>query len=567
MEMRFMGILPESLISALSSDLQNAVGYSYEDLIALPAIPPDSSHRMASAVSLAHSFGKKFLPTNTEGPDAACFAKFLSSNSDAGAWELRLNTSLDEELWGLFKQEVYRFFYPGGYNLIDSLDTIFLNGKVGPGASVGALNGDFYTKFFASKLTCTSKGLVKHYKSMINRIPEWFSAELVRASAHSVPVITQGSRLSFVPKNVTISRSICTEPGLNMFYQLGLGNMLVERLRRYFHIDVRLQPDINAGLARQGSLDGSWSTIDLESASDSVSMKLCQEVIPRDVLTYFTLLRSPTTSFKGDMLKLQMISSMGNGYTFPLQTMLFAAMVRAVYTSLAIREQAHVFGDDIAILSCAYPRVVRLLTLAGFKVNHSKSFSEGPFRESCGHDYHSGRDVRGVYIKSLATLQDKYSAINALNWFSAKTGLMVPLTVEWLLRHVDQSFEIPLWEDPSGGIKMPLSMVKTRRKSETTFGTIYSIYRFKARRARIDDRGWIAPIRGRKIIYNPSGLLVAFVSGVALSSGLPLREEGKWRKKRLSCSFWDSLGSSLIQKDEFDIRRLETAICYNTGRY
>jgi len=500
-----MGILPVDVISALSDDLRKAVGFSFEELKSFPAIPPDSSHRLASAISLAHSFMKKFLPQDSREQDLACLTKLLKVNMASGAWELRLNTGLDEELWGSFKQELYKFFNPGGLPLVGSWDDLFLNGRVGPGSSIGAPNGDFYTKFFGSVLTCTSQGLIDHYQSNVRRFSEWSNAESIRSQHHSSPRIVQSSRLSFVPKSVTISRSICTEPSLNMYYQLGLAQILTGRLRSYFSIDLSSQSVKNAELARLGSVDDSWSTIDLESASDTLSVNLLREVLPRDVFDLLVSLRCKSLSYQGTVHELHMISTMGNGFTFPLQTIIFAAMVKASYISYNQRDPVCVFGDDIAVKSYAYHRLCRLLSLAGCIVNEAKSFHKGPFRESCGADYFLGRNIRGIYMKRFATLQDSYALINALNGFSAKTGLILNSVMNCLIGKVDKSLEIPLWEDPSGGIRMPLSMVRTRRVSETTHGTIYSKYSFKARKLRIRTSGmWL---NRRYIPYNPSGCI------------------------------------------------------------
>jgi hypothetical protein len=552
---------PASLISALSEDLQREVGLSYESLKAYPAIPPDSDHRLASAISLAQSIVKKFLPIDHSEQDKACLSKFLSVNKAAGAWSLRLNTSGDEELWGTFKSVLYDFFTPGGFPLVSNLDQPFLLGRVGPGSAIGARNGDFYTKLFASDLTCSSQGLVVHYLTNIRRFSEWSIAETIRSLDCSEPRIVKSSSLSFVPKNVTISRSICTEPSLNMFYQLGVGHILVKRLKTYFNIDVETQPQMNGLLACAGSKDNLWSTIDLESASDSVSLGLVKEVIPEPILGILLLLRSKHLKYQGNMHELHMVSTMGNGFTFPLQTAIFAAMVKASMISVGQTDRVSVFGDDIVAPSYCVRRLKRLLELSGFTINEAKSFTEGPFRESCGFDYFLGRNIRGVYIKRLQTLQDSYAAINALNGFSARTGIVLSSVMNYLLSKVDRSIEIPLWEDPSSGIRLPIGQIASRRVSRRTFGTIYSKYCFKPRRLQIKVGGM--RLKGRFIPYNCAGLLLAALSGMALSSGLPLRDEGRWKKERRSCSYWDSFEAATGFYAGTTLQRLENAIYFN----
>lgn len=77
------------------------------------------------------------------------------------------------------------------------------------------------------------------------------------------------------------------------------------------------------------------------------------------------------------------ISSMGNGFTFELMTLILTAVCRA------LDPQATVFGDDIIIDRSKSDRLMVVLSSVGLKVNYEKSFTEGPFRESCGANFHS----------------------------------------------------------------------------------------------------------------------------------------------------------------------------------
>lgn len=565
-----MGGIPDGLISAIADDLRRETGFNFEFYNSLPSRPPDFSHSMSAAYSLVKSIGKKFIPTDTTNQDKAALDKFLAANRRCEAWEFSPVTSGDEELIGSVKTEIENFFYPRGYPLLSSLDQIFLNGRNGSGAALGADGGDFYTKLFSSHLTSGSSILVDHYKYNVRRWPEWGNAEIIRTAHFGEPRIVDSSRLSFVPKNDKISRTICTEPVLGMFYQLGIGSILTSRLRTMFGIDMATEADVNRALARSGSISGSWSTIDLESASDSIAYKMCKFLLPKEVFYYFDLARSKATSYKGTAHELHMISSMGNGFTFPLQTVIFACVVKSVYVSLGLpflkgsRVSFGVFGDDIVIYRAAWDRVIRILSLLGFTVNTDKSFCEGPFRESCGRDYLNGRNIRGVYLRRLEQPQDFFSAINAFNVFSARTGLRFPSVMNWLTGRVDRSIEVPCWEDPSSGIILPLRYVKTKRMNKQTWGISYTRYVPRRKFIRIGKDYVHADQKGRRRIYNPSGLLIALLSGEALSSGLPVRsEQVEWKKKRGSCSYWDSLPSDPALLSGFDWRQFETAVYEN----
>jgi hypothetical protein len=565
-------MFPLELSSAMNEDVRVHTGRPLEFFQQLNQPCPDFSLPEWQAYSLVRSIPKKLIPEDTATQDKACLVKFHACNKQCGEWEPRLNTSLDEELIGTVKAVLYDFFFPRGMPLLDSWDSIFLKGRLGPGASIDADGGDFYTKLFSSRLSSSSKFLVSHYEANVRRWAEWGNAENIRRTSLGPPRVVHGSRLSFVPKNDRISRSICTEPVLNMFYQLGIGSLIEGRLKSRFGIDLSTQPEINRELALRGSAGSSWCTIDLESASDTIALSLVRYLLPKEVVDYFETARSPSTSINGEQHQLYMVSTMGNGFTFPLQTAIFAAVVDAVYQSIELPFMRGnfvnfgEFGDDIIIDKRAWTRVLRVLHLLGFTVNTAKSFSEGPFRESCGGDYVNGHHIRGVYPERLDRPQDLYALINALNEFTARTGMLLPNMQSWLLRRVDRSMEIPPWEDSTGGIKMPLALVRTRRFYRRFQSLCYDRLEPRKTSIRIGPDYFYADPRGRRRIYNMSGLLISLLAGVALSSGLPFRlatDRVKWRRKRLSCSSWDRLNPDSTLKGGFDWRRWETAVYSN----
>ena len=366
-----------------------------------------------ASLRMATNFMKKFVNSKSPNADALALEKFTSVNQQCATYHLQLESSLDELLVGELKDTLYKFLYPRQMPLVSSFNEILSRGSVGPGASVNAIGGDYYSKMFSSPLSCTSEGLYIAYKSYVTQHPLWASAEEIRSNTHGLANVVEGNRLRFVPKRTDISRVICVEPTLNMFFQLGIGNILTSRLKSYFSIDLSTQPHYNKEMARVGSFrsqeqysgDDQYCTIDLESASDSIALAMLEEFLPPRFLSWLKLFRSPTTELpNGERIEMKMVSTMGNGFTFPLQTMIFSSVVSAVYRSLDIplvqqescgvigKQTANfgVFGDDIVILTKAKYRVLRLLHLLGFKVNTDKSFFEGPFRESCGGDFFSG---------------------------------------------------------------------------------------------------------------------------------------------------------------------------------
>lgn len=326
-------------------DISSVALYSYllDDLYGCDrdqVIPdPDIMDQTASPdavvrYKLRTSLLKKFNDDVSVDADDRCLEKFLEANWRSENWQLNCRDTQDIELVGNWKRFVDDFFHPGGELLWDSYFDLLKAGRAGPGASLGANGEDFFTKFFSSQITTTSFDLYNVYNEFVGWFPVWRDAEISRAISHGAFKLTRSSSITFVRKSRDISRSICTEPSLNMFFQLGLGTILEDRLKSFFGISFANQQEINRQLACRGSLDDQVSTLDLESASDCVSTNLCAFGLPQYVFDTLLLLRTPFTRVRGHELKLNMISTMGNGFTFPLQTMLFCCVVQALPAKL-----------------------------------------------------------------------------------------------------------------------------------------------------------------------------------------------------------------------------------------
>lgn len=239
------------------------------------------------------------------------------------------------------------------------------------------------------------------------------------------PRFVDGSVLFTVPKSTDIDRVACKEPDFNVFFQKSFGNQIRYLLRR---VGINLNDQaINGELARRGSVDGSLATLDLSSASDSVTVELVRRLLPPDWFYYLDAARSHRINVEGVLTDLQMFSSMGNGFTFELESLLFYALARAVAYMTGIRGRISVYGDDIIVPTDLAPYLITCLRLVGFSVNNDKSFVDGPFRESCGAYWHEGVDVKPFFIKGpLTTMTDLIKALNQLVKWSLCGGIVDP---------------------------------------------------------------------------------------------------------------------------------------------
>ena len=211
----------------------------------------------------------------------------------------------------------------------------------------------------------------------------------------------RGSVLFTVPKKTDIDRCACKEPDVNMFLQKGVGRHIRRRLLRY-NINLNDQR-INRGLAQDGSRYDNLATLDLSSASDTISQAAVSMLLPPIWFEYLNSIRSKDVEIDGELHRLEMFSSMGNGFTFELETLIFFALMRTVAYFEGVPGVVSIYGDDIVIPSGIGDLASFVLGTFGFRVNEDKSFISGPFRESCGGHYYNGFDVTPFYLKRAAT--------------------------------------------------------------------------------------------------------------------------------------------------------------------
>lgn len=213
-----------------------------------------------------------------------------------------------------------------------------------------------------------------------------------------VPKSVPGNRFMTVPKDATKFRGIAVEPSINVFYQLAYGKVIRSRLRRW-GINLDEGQDIHRRLACEASIQGHLATLDLKNASDTISRNLVKLLVPRSWFEVLDALRSKKTLFKGNYVLLEKFSSMGNGFTFELETLIFLGLISALTGHDSIGNSVFAFGDDLILPTEHAKDVISMLRFCGLETNEKKSFSSGLFRESCGGDFFDGVGVRPFFLK------------------------------------------------------------------------------------------------------------------------------------------------------------------------
>jgi len=257
------------------------------------------------------------------------------------------------------------------------------------------------------------------FDSISPRISEEFGFELFRGTWNrlvtSPPDVREiPARLIAVPKTATKPRLISIEPSYNQFVQQGLRKTLEDKLDYHPICSYKSNED-NQRLARLGSLDSSLATIDLSEASDRVRLDLVERLFDWSP-TFLRWIKNSRSVYlelpDGRVTSLKKFASMGSALTFPIESMVFSAIVMASIlrqqgkriTRSSVREiersgEVRVYGDDIIMPSQYVPTFMLELESFSLKVNREKSFSDGYFRESCGADWYRGIPVKPVYVR------------------------------------------------------------------------------------------------------------------------------------------------------------------------
>lgn len=286
-------------------------------------------------------------------------------------------------------------------------EDVFLESSFSGGASLlrPRDQGDPYYKL-SGKLSVTP-GCYPLAKLFIEQMNGFQQAEVLILQR------VAGNRITTVPKSSLTERVIAIEPEMNMFIQKGIGNVIRKKLRR-IGIDLNDQT-INQRLAREGSITGLLATIDLSAASDSIAWELVRLLLPSDWFDLLEITRSHYGWVDDKLIHFEKVSSMGNGFTFELESLIFWALVEACCDATLTKTSTFgesrslsVYGDDIICPVNAVDTIMAVFSFCGFTINVNKSFWTSAFRESCGKHYFNGKDVTPLYIKDHVCSDDRY---------------------------------------------------------------------------------------------------------------------------------------------------------------
>lgn len=366
------------------------------------------------------------------------------------------NAETNQRLW---TEELPHWFGEFSYRVLDllgdlspgTLNEIAELSGFGPGANVGvASEGLVKSIKFDSKPACTKAAQEVLAGLMPPSVRDYWGENLLEKTR-----VVRGNGHFTVPKNWWIERCAAKEPLWNSYLQSGIGLHMRKRLRR-FGINLQTQ-EWNQFLASMAE-DWRLATIDLSSASDLLAkllvfLALCYNG-DRDGKRWYALLNVARSSEMkmpdgGGWRVLEMFASMGNGFTFPLETIVFYALIQTVVP----QEEwclCTAYGDDLIVPQAYAHCLVERLEAVGFLVNDKKTCLAGAFFESCGTDWFQSQNVRPFYLHKDPDNPAPYAlqAANALRAWCLRVYGELPLKYarlwRWLKGQVPQAWRNPV---------------------------------------------------------------------------------------------------------------------------
>jgi len=270
------------------------------------------------------------------------------------------------------------------------------------------------------------------------------------------------ARIVFVPKEFGKPRVISMEPLEKQYLQQALRVHLQEVLYKNSRGRINFESTAtNQLLACQSSKHRHWATIDFSDASDRISKLLVHRLVGNQWFRVLYGVSSHSAQLPdGTIVELQKFAPMGNALCFPIESLVFYSMTKAMLDWLhdndywinknsdstvqpitnqppwkrweegypidrlttgepiKVHNQAFVYGDDVIIPADKAHDIMGLYQAFGIVASEKKSYVRSHFRESCGGDFYNGSDVSIVRFRTIGSFSD----VSAADIFSSISG-------------------------------------------------------------------------------------------------------------------------------------------------
>lgn len=261
-------------------------------------------------------------------------------------------------------------------------------------------------------------------------LPFW---ALFQKRAHVVDKITLAN---FVPKTYLTERATFLECVGDIAVQCGIGDVLAASLA-FNGYDVSTLPAHHAKLVISGSINELIATFDMKGGSENVYTNLGEYLLPSPLFKLCMSSRTNQVEVDGKRISYPNMATAGNGFCFPLETIIFLSLQMAVCDSMGLKPRivrssskkdsirkivkngyhnlCSTFGDDVIIPTRFSSTFIEFFDKLGIVLNLDKSFYTGNFRESCGTHALEGRDINCFNSKVVPTMENTSEIKKFLN--------------------------------------------------------------------------------------------------------------------------------------------------------
>lgn len=268
-----------------------------------------------------------------------------------------------------------------------------------------------------------------------------------------------------VPKSYKIKRPVKPNTLIGSFRSYGLGKLVARKLLD-FGINLNRLQGKHRYKAKMSSRHRRFVTADLSSASDNFQPHLLNMLLPREWYNALKLGRTPYYRMGngGKVFYSPSFMAMGIGFTFPVQSLLFHALIWAICDILGVNcNGVSVFGDDLIYPTEIHNYVRATFQDLGFVLNEDKTFVTECFRESCGGDFFDEIDCRPAapeemprVLKGISVLALVHKLYNSLarRWEQDEFRLTAEYLFSVASKFNDELFFVPPYFPDESGFKV-----------------------------------------------------------------------------------------------------------------
>lgn len=382
-------IVANGLISTIKvcSQGADAIIQCLEDIPDLPLILV-SNMSQGDALQLLR-FPKRFSPLKADLVAASTEAKFVSVLNG-----VKMRSRLEPSMWLVTQlRDIVADVCRGWSDNDLAVDGFFSSGAVSNAS-----------KCLASKFAAWSKPyfLDVMYPTQLE-CEKWDPEYPTPDHYHRSQKLTCNSKTAkgvVVPKNYKTGRFIAEEESTRQWYLQAIRRRLERCIKENgYGANIPLENQgVNQARAYLGASESDFCTIDLSSASDSLSYSLFASIFPANIVNAVREYRSSTVCVGDRVYPAHMCATSGSAVCFVIESITFFSIATLASTMFGGSGEVFVYGDDIIVQEPYYETTCDLLTTLGFTVNTDKSFhNPSLYRESCGVEWYDGREMTSVY--------------------------------------------------------------------------------------------------------------------------------------------------------------------------